>query len=126
MDLASIKQVVTYGTYYNPAWKHYGRITTVRCDRCHSNPIQSCIGFDKMDLCMKCMSEVEKSISPSSSIPSCFPSPSPYTPSGSGDLMTLMSQSQFGSFMQQSQFETKMEQSQFGTTRMEQSTFQIE
>ena len=54
-----IRQINLQGTYYEPASKHYGvGKTNVMCDRCHKNNLDCCIGLDKCDLCMQCVSEI--------------------------------------------------------------------
>lgn len=50
--------VYKYGTYYNPAWKHYGGETNVVCDRCKSSNLSVCIGHGSLDLCMICINEM--------------------------------------------------------------------
>jgi hypothetical protein len=50
--------VYKYGTYYNPAWKHYGSETNVVCDRCKSSNLSVCIGHGSLDLCMMCIHEM--------------------------------------------------------------------
>jgi hypothetical protein len=46
--------IVNHGTFYYPAWKHYSNPNLVCCDRCGKKNIYCCIGFEKMDLCLKC------------------------------------------------------------------------
>jgi hypothetical protein len=49
------------GTYYNPAWKHYNMITAnVTCDRCKTSNLTISIGYGNTDLCMQCVSELDR------------------------------------------------------------------
>ena len=50
--------ICKFGTYYNPAWKHYGVMTNVVCDRCHKDNLKACIGWQTFDLCLGCVQEV--------------------------------------------------------------------
>jgi hypothetical protein len=50
--------ISTYGTYYNPAEKHYDNGQTVICDRCYREKLDVCIGYEKYDLCLDCVKEV--------------------------------------------------------------------
>lgn len=43
------------GKYYNPANSHYNKSGIINCDRCHKTNIKICIGYNKIDLCMKCV-----------------------------------------------------------------------
>ncbi|AYV75173.1 MAG: hypothetical protein Terrestrivirus1_47 [Terrestrivirus sp.] len=55
----NFENVIKFGTFYCPAYKHYGPVeTVVTCDRCHKTNLVSCIGFDKLDVCLKCGEEV--------------------------------------------------------------------
>lgn len=51
---SSYSQIVEYGTFYFPAWKHYNRPANVVCDRCGKSNLQSCIGYSNKDLCLQC------------------------------------------------------------------------
>lgn len=52
--------IVKHGTYYNPASKHYGSVTTnVVCDRCQRTNLSVCIGWQQSDLCMRCMNDLD-------------------------------------------------------------------
>ena len=53
-------RVIDYGTYYNPAWKHYERQVTVMCDRCGEVDIQACLGLGEKDLCLMCAHELTR------------------------------------------------------------------
>lgn len=50
----SLLEVARRGTYFYPAYKHYGTVTNVQCDRCHRTNLKSSIGFNDKDLCLKC------------------------------------------------------------------------
>lgn len=52
---SSYLNVVNNGTFYFPAWKHYGRSAIVVCDRCKKNDIRACIGYVDRDLCLECV-----------------------------------------------------------------------
>ncbi len=54
------QKIVNNGIYYYPAWKHYGRVTTVVCDRCSKSGLKTCIGFGQSDLCMICVEELTR------------------------------------------------------------------
>jgi hypothetical protein len=54
----SLLKIAMNGTYYNPAYKHYGVKTNVVCDRCSRSNLNQCIGLDKADLCLKCADEL--------------------------------------------------------------------
>lgn len=47
--------ICKYGTYYNPATKHYNTNATVVCDRCFRSNLDSCIGWQTYDLCLLCV-----------------------------------------------------------------------
>jgi hypothetical protein len=47
-----------YGEYYNPANKHYNGQEDVGCDRCQKTNITVCIGYRDIDLCLKCVSDI--------------------------------------------------------------------
>ncbi|ATZ80392.1 hypothetical protein BMW23_0335 [Bodo saltans virus] len=51
-------QVVDNGTYYYPAWKHYGKHVNVFCDRCNRSCLSASIGFKNYDLCLRCVDEL--------------------------------------------------------------------
>jgi hypothetical protein len=46
--------IILKGSFYYPAYKHYNKVTNVRCDRCNKENLQCCIGYGEMDLCMRC------------------------------------------------------------------------
>ncbi len=55
----SYLKILDYGTFYYPAWKHYGHSTTeVVCDRCLKHNLSACIGYNDQDLCLKCADEL--------------------------------------------------------------------
>jgi len=53
-----MSKVCKYGTFYNPATAHYNNGLCVVCDRCYRQNLNVCIGYDKYDLCMKCIEEI--------------------------------------------------------------------
>lgn len=55
-------EIIRYGTFYFPAYKHYGVKASVRCDRCQRSNLNSCIGYGSKDLCLNCAEIVSNSI----------------------------------------------------------------
>ena len=54
------EEILTYGKFYNPGNLHYSKPNTiVNCDKCRKNNISMCIGYNDLDLCLKCASEIE-------------------------------------------------------------------
>jgi hypothetical protein len=56
-----LKEICEKGTFYYPAYKHYGAEnlrTRVICDRCHRDDINACIGYMSYDLCLMCTQKV--------------------------------------------------------------------
>uniref|UniRef100_A0A6C0C8Z7 Uncharacterized protein n=1 Tax=viral metagenome TaxID=1070528 RepID=A0A6C0C8Z7_9ZZZZ len=51
----NLRNICLYGTYYNPADNHYGRKCDVICDRCFRHNLDISIGWQKLDLCLKCV-----------------------------------------------------------------------
>jgi hypothetical protein len=61
---APFRDVLQHGTFFSPAWKHYGAENiTVWCDKCESDNLPWCLGYGTQDLCLSCASDVSKSIS---------------------------------------------------------------
>lgn len=54
------EQIIKNGTFYYPAWKHYGRIANVVCDKCLKNNLISCVGYVNKDLCLQCVDFITK------------------------------------------------------------------
>lgn len=54
LDITTCIAIIENGKYYFPAWMHYGKETTVQCDKCQIGPISDCIGFQNYDICMNC------------------------------------------------------------------------
>lgn len=112
MDGETIRKLLTLGTFYCPASKHYGNNTpNVLCDRCRRQNLVCCIGFESKDLCMKCVLEMENN----DIIPKII---SGQTSQSSQQrpvfVATLMEQKQFAATrMEQRQFATNMKQRQF-------------
>jgi len=53
------KRIVTDGTFYNPATKHYpDKNIAVQCIKCFQTEIPACIGYEDLDLCLPCASNV--------------------------------------------------------------------
>lgn len=54
-----MENICQYGTYYNPATKHYGgAANNVVCDKCHRNNLSVCVGWQTFDLCLKCVQDI--------------------------------------------------------------------
>lgn len=63
-DLSKIKDAITYGKYYNPASEHYkdkypNGNCVITCDNCGKSPLQSCIGYNDIDICLSCAESSE-------------------------------------------------------------------
>ena len=56
------------GTYFFPAWKHYGRTANVVCDRCYKSNLSACIGYGEQDLCLTCADQMTCSVNISTSV----------------------------------------------------------
>lgn len=99
-------KICNYGTYFNPANKHYKTTASVVCDRCFTNNLTSCIGWQTFDLCLTCVDTINKKI-----IPSILSDPRKY-------------QMLHTTNMKQNQFEngplTEMKQNQFNNDRIAQ------
>lgn len=52
--------IYKFGKYYSPAISHYNYTINacVFCDRCLTQKLKICIGYEDKDLCMKCMKEL--------------------------------------------------------------------
>ena len=53
-NLTDLTAVLYNGTFFYPAWKHYGRQINVVCDKCGIHQLTKCIGYLDMDLCLQC------------------------------------------------------------------------
>lgn len=62
MPIGSFVDVIDHGTYFFPAWKHYGREVNVICDRCATSNLPACIGFNTRDLCLQCVATLTSNI----------------------------------------------------------------
>ena len=51
-----------FGTFYQPANLHYSGSGSVNCDKCQRTNLKSCIGYQNYDLCLECITQVEKII----------------------------------------------------------------
>jgi hypothetical protein len=58
----NFEEIVLKGKFYFPANLHYINNVSVKCDRCQKTDITSCIGYNKMDLCLKCADIVSDNI----------------------------------------------------------------
>jgi hypothetical protein len=54
--------IIKHGTYYYPAERHYYAGCVVRCDRCNRTNLRASIGYQEMDLCLACASQIESLI----------------------------------------------------------------
>lgn len=66
--------IVEKGTYYYPAYKHYGRMTNVCCDFCSKSNLDCCVGFEDKDLCLRCVelfveNDKKNNINPNNNFP---------------------------------------------------------
>lgn len=139
MDFSEYQEIVTKGSYYFPASKHYTgeSISGVYCDRCNRDNIPACIGYRRNDLCLECVSDIIRvngskfvnPIRPKPSFPSPFPTQLP-PPSHSrvGDSPVRMMSDASPPARYAAVTRTKMRQSQFrepkhALTRMLQRQF---
>jgi len=60
----TMMNIYNYGTYYNPASKHYnlGVSTNIVCDRCQKNYLDISIGWQTFDLCLSCINTISNNI----------------------------------------------------------------
>lgn len=59
LNFSPYANIIKYGTYYFPAWKHYDHTSVdVVCDRCLTHNLKMCIGYSDQDLCLKCVDDV--------------------------------------------------------------------
>ena len=58
----TFRDAFSNGTYYNPANKHYDNSGTVQCDMCKMTNLSICIGHQVIDLCMDCVSKIQKTV----------------------------------------------------------------
>jgi hypothetical protein len=55
--------IVENGSYYFPAWRHYGNPNIkVRCNNCLKNELSVCIGYQNKDLCMSCVDSIANTL----------------------------------------------------------------
>ncbi len=58
-----VRYTITYGTYYNPAGKHYGSLlANCVCDNCGKHNLKICIGWDTCDVCLPCAEHITNSL----------------------------------------------------------------
>lgn len=62
MNFNTLVNIYYFGNYYNPADKRYYPGASVRCDRCLKNNIDICVGWDRYDLCLTCISDINAHI----------------------------------------------------------------
>lgn len=60
IDKSTMLKICKYGTYYNPATKHYTPSTNVMCDKCYKDKLNISIGYEDYDLCLSCIEEINK------------------------------------------------------------------
>lgn len=74
------KNAIERGTFYYPAWKHYGSTkANVVCDRCSKNNLVSCIGYgNNLDLCLNCVQAITEMLYETDPIYSCSEPVYPY------------------------------------------------
>jgi len=116
MDAQFIK-VCNFGTYFYPAYQHYGRVTNVRCDRCIKSGLRECIGYgDNLDLCLDCVKTINNQRADNIEMPIyavTLMMQQQFIPKKEEQIFTLMMQNQFVSdednepctFMEQEQFQ---------------------
>lgn len=55
----SYQNILEYGTFYYPAYKHYNNVVNVICDRCKTENLQACVGYGaNQDLCLICVNQL--------------------------------------------------------------------
>lgn len=88
-----LKDAYKNGQYSNPAWKRYSNTgeTNIICDRCRKTNLKICIGYGKIDLCLNCVTEMQKLEERDNFTPKPIMSDSP--------PLTFMMQDQFRSSM---------------------------
>ncbi len=102
--------ILTRGTFYFPAWKHYGNPeTVVKCDRCERTELLTCVGYDRMDLCMNCVEIVARWLQRTGGVESVPRRMGPGHEPESHPVVTLMLQPMFRPP------QTRMMQSMFGS-----------
>ncbi len=60
IDKKTMIKIWKYGTYYNPASKHYGNPGNIMCDKCFKDNLNMCIGYEDYDLCLNCVEDINK------------------------------------------------------------------
>ena len=96
-----------YGTYYNPANKHYKYKGIVNCDRCSRTNLLVCIGWEEYDLCLKCADDLSINMKKRSKKKMVKPPPLREI-----DTLTFMMKDQFKDF-EYPHTKTRMLQTQF-------------
>jgi hypothetical protein len=55
-------EIYTNGIFYNPAVKHYDSSTqNIVCDKCNRQNLKTCLGYENLDLCLRCASVLDDS-----------------------------------------------------------------
>lgn len=57
-----IMNAYKFGKYVNPAWSRYNNPTNVICNRCKANSLRVCVGYEEIDLCMKCVDIISETV----------------------------------------------------------------
>lgn len=65
----SYQAILSYGIFFYPSWRHYGREVNVVCDRCQTQQLTACIGHMQQDLCMSCVDELTRNCGTSIGFP---------------------------------------------------------
>jgi hypothetical protein len=56
---SKFSRIVKSGQFYFPAYLHYGTDEiNVVCDRCRKTHLNSCVGYNDLDLCLSCAGTV--------------------------------------------------------------------
>jgi len=119
--------VIKYGKFYYPATSHYPNSLNIQCDRCYKNDLQSCIGYEDIDLCLKCV-DLLTNLKNTNQFEIQIPKEYKYLTEPR--YLTRMEQSMFKRFnnltlMKQNMFNnlTYMKQNMFNLALMDQNTF---
>lgn len=103
----TMMKIYKYGTYYNPATKHYKDSVNITCDKCSRSNLNVAIGLESYDMCLECINEISNM-------------QREFTTSG---IQTQMMQNKFSvrTNMEQNQFDvrTNMMQNQFNPSNIQ-------
>ncbi len=53
-------EIINKGKFYNPAHNHYNMNTSVTCDVCGKESIETCYGYENLDICEDCAEYARK------------------------------------------------------------------